>query len=73
MVRKREPAALRVRWSKRERDLMFAWDKHPPDGHLLYGAFCRAAVDGERSLVEDLEARGYDLTTLRFQIRRKRS
>jgi len=27
----------------------------------------------ERSLAEELDARGYDLTTLRFQIRKKRS
>lgn len=70
MPRKREPPALRVRWSKRERDLLFLWDKYPPDGHLLYGAFC-VGTDGERSFAKELEARGYDLTTLRFQIRRK--
>lgn len=31
----------------------------------------RPAPSDERSLAEELEARGYDLTTLRFQIRKK--
>lgn len=36
-----------------------------PDGHLLYGALA--------PLVKELEARGYDITTLQFSIRRKKS
>lgn len=67
----RKPADLRVRWSRKTRDLMFAWEQDPSDGHFLYGAFCRAPSGDERSLAQELEARGYDLTTLRFQIRRK--
>lgn len=67
----RKPAALLVRWSKRERDLLFAWDKHPPDGHLMHYAFNVVPVHGGRSLAQELDERGYDLTTLRFQIRRK--
>jgi hypothetical protein len=70
-VSDRKPANLRVRWSKRERDLTFAWEQHAPDGHLMHNAFNVVPVHGGRSLTEELEARGYDLTTLRFQIRRK--
>lgn len=71
MPAKHKPADLRVRWSRRERDLMFAYEQHPPDGHLMYGAFCVTPVHGGRSLADELDARGYDLTTLRFQIRKK--
>jgi len=51
-----------------------------PDGHLLYSVFgCkRERFDSERgqtihdpSLLEELEARGYDLTTLKFSIKKK--
>lgn len=47
-----------------------------PDGHWLYDAFCSKGYDENGSvtrpsLVEELEARGYDITTLEFRIRRK--
>lgn len=71
MPAKCKPADLRVRWSKRERDLMFAYEQHPSDGHLMYGAFCVTPVCDGKSLADELDARGYDLTTLRFQIRKK--
>lgn len=71
MAAKRKPADLRVRWSRRERSLLFSWDKYPPDGHLLHYVFNVADAHCGRSLAQELEARGYDLTTLRFQIRRR--
>jgi hypothetical protein len=49
------------------------------DGYLLYDVFCskrnRPSFNGptlDPSFVEELEARGYDLTTLQFSIRKKR-
>ncbi len=60
-----------MRWSKRHRDLVFAWEQFPPDGHLMHHAFNVVPVHNGRSLAEELEARGYDRKTLRFQIRRK--
>lgn len=59
-------------WNDSARDLMYNWDKHPPDGHLLHGALNHTPVHDGRSLVQELEARGYDITTLRFSIKRKR-
>ena len=56
-------AALRVWWSKRERDVMYDWDKHPPDGHLLH-----YHLD---PLLKELDRRGFDLTTVSFSIKRK--
>lgn len=69
---------LSVRWSKRENDLLFHHPGPKPDGHLLYGALCgercRRSYDPEDpggvtydpSFVKELDARGYDITTLRF-------
>lgn len=70
---------LKVRWSKRKSDHLIS---HPrsPDGHLIHGAlfnkryapiFPEGGGNWGRSLAEELEARGYDLTTLRFEIRLK--
>ena len=66
----RKPAELRVRWSNRERALVYYGER--PDGgwlsHVLEGV--NLPHDG-RTLVQELQSRGFDLTTLRFQIRRK--
>lgn len=79
----RKPTAeLRVYWSKRERALVYDGSK-PTGGMLamfieqitLGAAHGQAArphdPDYQRTLAQELEARGYDLTTLRFQIRKK--
>lgn len=47
------------------------------DSHMLYGAFCVKGYDEHGkatrpSLVEELEARGYDVKTLEFRVRRAR-
>lgn len=55
---------LRVRWSKREKDLLFEYDKHKWDGHYLYSVFTKA-------FTAELESRGFDVTTLRFTVKRK--
>lgn len=58
---------LRAYWSKRETDVML----HFPlgrqtvcDGHWLSGVF-------DKNFIEQLEARGYDPTTLRFSVEPK--
>lgn len=85
-----KPADLRVRWSSKERALVYDGSKQT--GGLLalffeqvklidaYGMrtglaarIHRPDVSDERSLAQELEARGYDLSTLRFQIRKKAS
>lgn len=79
---------LRVRWSKRERALLY--EGSSPTGGMLSMFFERIKLidaydqryglgaklhtpdeSDERSLAQELDARGYDLTTLRFSIRRK--
>jgi hypothetical protein len=73
---------LWVVWSKKEKDLLFHWPARPQDGSLLNLIFCgdRCAPDYsdgargfkfEPSFAKELEARGYDLTTLRFSIMKK--
>ena len=42
-----------------------------PDGSLLYTAFCFVDQLNGKTLVQELEARGYDLTTLQFSVKRK--
>jgi hypothetical protein len=66
---------LTAYWGKESRrdyrkDLVFG-SPCKPDGHLLYGALCFTEVTGGKSLVQELEARGYDITTLQFSVKRK--
>lgn len=41
------------------------------DGHLLYGALAYIDMGHGKNLVQELEDRGYDITTLQFSIKRK--
>jgi hypothetical protein len=75
---------LTMRWSKRERDFVINYPSGP-DGHLVHRYLCcdwdrtspywsdggmvPARVDP--AFVKELEARGYDLTTLKFSVQRK--
>lgn len=45
-----------------------------PDGRILCSALSSpvSRLDGNKPFFEELEARGYDLNTLRFTIQRKR-
>lgn len=53
---------------------MFAYDKST-SGHFLHTALNHTPVVGceGRSIVKELAERGYDITTLRFSIRKKGS
>lgn len=66
-----KPGRLLGRWSKREKDFLFSYPSKP-DGHYLYGVFCFIKDVNGRTLVEELERRGYDITTLRLQVDRKK-
>jgi hypothetical protein len=75
----RGKAHLSAWWSKKESDVMFEW-KEPAnrqDSRLLYlhMATPRPSIvvrgGWMKSLCDELEERGYDLTTLRFSIRKK--
>lgn len=43
--------------------LMFFWDKHKSDGHLLHSVLS--------PLSDELEKRGFDISTFQFSIKRK--
>lgn len=58
---------LSVRWSKRERALLY--DGAKPTGGMLASFFERIESYDKKTLAAELEARGYDLTTLRFSLR----
>lgn len=51
------------------KDLVFGFPCGP-DGHLLHGAFCHEKLASGKTLIEELKARGYDITTLQFSIKR---
>lgn len=73
---------LRARWSKKEGDVIYEYPSKP-DGHLLHNYIgCeRMTVDTSYmgpgyswmpSLLNELEKRGYDITTLKFSIKKKK-
>ena len=55
-----EAGELFAVWNKKERDILY-WSPRKPDGHLAHSHLS--------PLFEELERRGYDLTTLRFSIK----
>lgn len=67
---------LLVRWSRKENDFLINYpDK--PDGHFIYGLIAQGSVRYEvlssgKTLMEELEERGYDIKTLRIQVDRKK-
>jgi len=66
---------LYVRWSKKEQDLLYNYPRKSDAGALI-DYFERlensATCDGKlRTMRKELEARGYDITTLKFSIKRK--
>jgi hypothetical protein len=81
----RSKADQSIRWSKRERALLYHYEREKPTSMLIahifegikmgemYGTYTgRVRQPGDdRTFAEELDARGYDLTTLRFSIRRK--
>jgi hypothetical protein len=78
-----KPPCQKVYWDKKERDIVYWKDgtiemddgtemtASGATGHLLHYAFDCVEVHDGRSLTKELEARGYDMTTLKFEIRKK--
>jgi hypothetical protein len=74
---------LRYRWNAKLRDFWISYPRSA-DGHLIAGHFGgkRMAADYggpgpsrivfDPSFTAELEARGYDLTTLKFEVRMKK-
>lgn len=66
---------LKVKWSKKENDLLY-YSPRKSDGGVLYYFFeyltSNATCDGKtRTLRDELIARGFDITTLKFSIKKK--
>ena len=66
---------LTAYWGKENRrdqkgDLIFG-SPCRPDGHMLYGALSFVDIGHGKTLVQELESRGYDITTLQFAVIRK--
>ena len=72
---KSKPNELLVKYGKScgELDLFYCHDgeAHRCDSRLLSIAFEGTQIIGEGTLREQLEQRGYDITTLRFSIRKR--
>lgn len=64
---------LTVFWGRESRgdkkDLIFG-SPNRPDGSLLHTAFCSQEIHG-KTLIQHLEERGYDISTLQFSVKRK--
>lgn len=62
---------LRGTWNKTENDF---WIQFPssPDGALLHGLINHDRLIGGKTLKQELEERGYDLTTLKIQCDKKK-
>jgi hypothetical protein len=71
---KAKPGELKMGWNRRERDIGVAWGgdgASKADGNLMLGVFALLQCVTGKRLSDELAARGYDLTTLRFSIKQK--
>lgn len=65
---------LVVRWSKRERALVYTYQNNASKavgGILAYELETRELESAKRTLVAELADRGFDITSLRISIRKK--
>lgn len=73
---KQIPNTLKAQWGKlpHERpDMVYTWGEgcSRSDAGLLHNAFNHADVLFGKALVAELESRGYDITTFKFQIKKR--
>lgn len=74
LLTRSKPGEQRAYWSRRERDVVYdcgGAGACRPTSRLLAYAFEQVDMGDGKSLRAELEARGYDLTTLRFSIKLK--
>lgn len=86
---KAKPGQIRLGWSSREQDIVFAWGggngefkyggSTKSDAGLImymlqtkYGPLVNKATGDHPTFLEELEARGYDLSTLKISIEKKK-
>lgn len=63
---------LHVRWSKKEDVLLYHHPDFASNGGMLAHYFEGMRYPGDKTLAEELDARGYDIKTLRFSIEKKK-
>lgn len=59
---------LTYKWSKKEKDFLIHYPRKC-DGHLVHGFF--SGYMNGKEFMEELEKRGYDLKTLKFEVKEK--
>jgi hypothetical protein len=68
------PGVVELRYAcvRSSPDIHFTWGDgcRASDGHLVNSAFNVAMRGEDKSLIEELVARGYDVTTIRFSIKK---
>lgn len=69
--RKTNKNSLWLLWSKKHKDIMYKWPNHKNDAIMLDTYFNYLKFHQCDTLLKELEKRGYDLTTIRFSIRKK--
>lgn len=62
---------LTAKWSKRQKDVVFYHPTDRSDGYLLYWLLSVAHGNEKLSFLDELERRGYDITTLKFSVCKK--
>lgn len=74
-----KPGELKACYGRAERgdspDICYVWGgegAHKSDGRILSEALEHAEVFDGKNLRQELEARGYDITTLKFSISQKK-
>lgn len=70
---KAKPGQLKMGWSKREGDIMFAWGGQGADrsdAGLLNCVMTIPLRNFDKSFQQELIDRGYDITTIRFSIQK---
>jgi hypothetical protein len=73
-----KPGELRAKWGRPSpgdpASVCYVWGgsgAEKPDARILSNALEDAPVFSGRSLAQELEARGYDLSTLQFSVKKK--
>ena len=76
-----KPGQLKLQWGSIERgepkDVCYVWGDgcSSRDSRLLHWIFCCAKTtfgEPEKSFVEQLKERGYDISTIRFSIQKRK-
>lgn len=77
-VPKAKPGQIIAFWNEEEKDFGWAWGAggaNKADGNLIgyYLFMHQSYINYDKTLVKELEDRGYDMTTLKFSIQKKKT